>query len=62
VIRLPNHVQLHLLEADSPPQAGESPILPDVTCFPGAASSHSAQQHGVVVFQDGHGHDIRVVR
>jgi hypothetical protein len=61
VIRLKDNVQLvrpHSLRRHKPIS---SPVLRDLTCQLGTTQCRSEQRHRVVIFQDGHGHEIRVV-
>jgi len=61
VIRLANHVQLHSPQTVSRPQAGESFDPSRCREFPWRGFFPFWAATSVVVFQDGHGHDIRVV-
>jgi hypothetical protein len=61
VIRLKDNVQLVLSQDLNHQRAEKSPITRDITCLLGSHRRRSEQRHRVVMFEDGHGHVIRVV-
>jgi len=61
VIRLKDNVHLERPRSLRRESMKESPILQDLTCKLGTPQCQSEKRHRVVVFQDAHGHEIRVV-
>jgi hypothetical protein len=61
VIRLKENVQVVNPHALQRQMTENSPVLRDMTCQLGTPQCRSQKRHRVVIFQDGHGHDIRVV-
>ena len=61
MIRLKENVHLVTPRALRQCNPENAPVKRDITCPLGTPANRSQKRHRVVVFEDGHGHDIRVV-
>ncbi|MCM3288701.1 IS4 family transposase [Paenibacillus sp. MER 180] len=62
VIRLKENVQIVFPHSLRRQKTNDSSVTKDITCLLGTTQCRSQERHRVVMFQDGHGHEIRVVK